>query len=104
MKIKKFNFFWISSLFSWANTFKTQEFQPKIKNFQQHSNFSTTFILKMFKKYVPSTYHENKGFFFVFRNSFRWQTPLKFNNYDQKLKFSNNNKLFCITVILRKFN
>src|ERR1044072_7781196 len=45
-KIKFFNFLWISSLFSWANTFKTQEFRPKIDNFQQHSKFSTNLILK----------------------------------------------------------
>jgi hypothetical protein len=36
MKIVDFKLFWISSLFSWANTFKTQEFWSKIENFQQH--------------------------------------------------------------------
>src|ERR1044072_4257295 len=44
----KFCFFWILSLFSWANTFKTQEFRPKIEIFQQHSKFCTTLFLRKF--------------------------------------------------------
>src|ERR1044072_3456546 len=49
MKIKFFQFFlWILSLFSWVNTFQTQEFRPKIDNFQQHSKFCTTFILRKY--------------------------------------------------------
>src|ERR1044072_7095425 len=32
-KTKDFNFFWISSLFSWANTFKIQEIRQKIQTF-----------------------------------------------------------------------
>jgi hypothetical protein len=39
IKIENFNFFGISSLISWANTFKIREFRPKIKNFHHHSNF-----------------------------------------------------------------
>src|ERR1044072_9338371 len=47
MKIQLFIFifFWISSLFSWANSFKIQEFGPKIENFKKPSTFCTTLIL-----------------------------------------------------------
>src|ERR1044072_2670592 len=48
MKIKHFIYFWILSLFSWANTFKTQEFRPKVENFQQHSKLCTTLFLRKF--------------------------------------------------------
>src|ERR1044072_2678635 len=34
------------------------------------------------------------NFFLGFRHSFRGLTPLKFNNFDQKFKISNNNQNF----------
>src|ERR1044072_3128397 len=48
VELENFIFFWISSLISWANTFKTQEFRPKIENFHHHSNICTMFILRYF--------------------------------------------------------
>ena len=37
IKIKNINFFGISSLFSWVDTFKNREFRQKIENFHHHS-------------------------------------------------------------------
>src|ERR1044072_8526860 len=36
LKIENFSIFWILSLISWANTFKTKEFRQKIETFHQH--------------------------------------------------------------------
>src|ERR1044072_2067278 len=47
-KFKDFNFFLMSPFFSWAKTFKTQEFRQKFEYFQQHSKFCTWFIQRMF--------------------------------------------------------
>src|ERR1044072_8302522 len=96
MKIKDFNFFGISPLFSWANTFKTQEFRQKIEYFQQHSKFCTSFIPKKFIEYFPSSYHENirSQIFVGFRHFFSGLTPLKLKNFDQKLNISNNTQNF----------
>src|ERR1044072_9236378 len=46
-------FLWILSLISWANTFKTQEFKPKIENSHQHRKFCTIFILIILYKHIP---------------------------------------------------
>src|ERR1044072_484660 len=56
IELKNFNFFWISSLISWANTFKTQEFRPKIENFHHHFKIFTMIILRCFNYYLPSSY------------------------------------------------
>src|ERR1044072_7667658 len=86
-------FFGISPLFSRANTFKSQEFRPKIEYFQQHSKFCTSFILI---KYIfnSSLHHTVKildlNFIWDFRHFFRWLTPLKLKNFDQKLNVSSN--------------
>src|ERR1044072_6444462 len=95
IKIKDFKFFWISSLFPLANTFKTQEFQPKIENFQKHQFFSTTFIVIILIN-IPFLHAKKiKIFkFFGFRHSFRGLTPLKLMNFDQKLKISKNTNFF----------
>src|ERR1044072_7892537 len=96
MTIEYFNFFWISSLLSWANTFKTQELRPKIENFLHHSKLCTTLILR---KFINTSLHHAmkiKDFnFFLFRHSFRGLTPLKLKNFDLKLKFSNNTQNFA---------
>ena len=90
------NFCWISSLFSWANTFQNQEFRPKLKisnntkYFAQHLSWQC--LINM------SLHHatKNKDFnFFGFRHSFRGPTPLKLKNFDQKWKIRNNTQNFA---------
>src|ERR1044072_153434 len=90
-------FFFISPLFLWANTSKTQEFRPKIEYFQQHSKFWTSLILKKFIKYFPSSYHENlrSQFFLGFHHFFRGLTPLKLKNFNQKVNISINTQNFA---------
>src|ERR1044072_5300015 len=39
VELENFNFFLISSLISWANTFKIQEFRAKIEIFHHHQKF-----------------------------------------------------------------
>src|ERR1044072_7490 len=97
MKIWDLNFFGISPLFSWANTFKTKEFRPKIECFQQHSNFLTSFILIKYIYFFTSSYHENfrSQIFLGFHHFFRGLTPLKLKNFDQKLNISNNTQNFA---------
>src|ERR1044072_2631148 len=53
VELETFIFFWISSLISWSNTFKTKEFRPKIENFHHHLNICTMFILRCFNYYLP---------------------------------------------------
>src|ERR1044072_5676401 len=87
----------MSPLFSWANTFKTQEFRPQSKYFHQYPKFCTSFILIKFNQYFPSSYHENlrSQIFLGFRHIFRGLTPLKLKNFDQKLNISNNSQNFA---------
>src|ERR1044072_5485242 len=56
IKIENFNFFGISSLISWANTFKTREFRQKFENFNHHSKFFTMFILRNNNYYLSLSY------------------------------------------------
>src|ERR1044072_5787072 len=90
-------FYGISPLFSWANTFKTQEFRPKIDYFQQHSKFCTSFILIKYIYFFTSSDHEilRSQFFLEFRHFFRGLTPLKLKNFDQKLNISNKTQNFA---------
>src|ERR1044072_2612585 len=87
----------MSPLFSWAITFKTQEFRPKIEYFQQPSKFCTSFILIKYIYFITSSDHENLSsqFFLGFRHFFRGLTPLKLKNFDQKLNISNNTQNFA---------
>ena len=91
----KFNFvFGFRHPFSWLTPLKLKNVNQKLKI----SNNTQTFAQRSSWKCLINTSlpHTTKTkLFFVFRNSFRWQTPLKFNNYDQKLKISNNNKNFA---------
>src|ERR1044072_7763311 len=86
-----------SPLFSWVNTFKTQEFGPKSKYFHQHPKFCTSFILIKYIYFFASSYHENlrSQFFLGFRHFFRGLTPLKLKNFDQKLNISNKTQNFA---------
>src|ERR1044072_3165171 len=98
-------FFGISPLFSWANTFKTQVFRPKIEYFQQQSKFCTSFILIKYIYFFTSSYHENlrSQFFLGFRQFFRGLTLLKLKNFDQKLNIFQQHSKFCISFILIKY-
>src|ERR1044072_4623722 len=89
-------FYGISPLFSWANTFQTQEFRPKIEYFHQHSKFCTSFILIKYIYFLTSSYHENlkSQFYLGFRHFFRGLTPLKLKNFDQKLNIFNKTQNF----------
>src|ERR1044072_847674 len=86
VELENLFFFWISSLISWANSCKTQEFRPKIENFHHHSKIFTMFILRCFNYYLPSSYHCTRKFeiFLDFVTHFV-VTPLKPKNFDQKL-------------------
>src|ERR1044072_7647389 len=97
IKIKKINFIGISSLISWANTFEIREFRPKMENFHQHLNFFHDVYTE--KKIMISSIHhtikiENFNFFLGFHHLFRGPTPLKFENFDQKLKTSTITQIF----------
>src|ERR1044072_7320869 len=46
LEFENFNFYWVSSLISWANTFKTQAFRPKIENFPHPTTYFTTFVFR----------------------------------------------------------
>src|ERR1044072_5593204 len=95
VKFENFRFFCISSLIMWANTFKIQEFPPKIECFPQHSKIcqkSSSVSL------ISTSIHHAmklKDFFFAFRHLVRGLTPLKLKNFVQKLK---------ISTTIQKFN
>src|ERR1044072_8667590 len=96
MKIKYFNFFWISPLFSWANTFKTQEFRPKIEYFQQHSKFYTSFILIKFNKYIPHHTMKIKDFsLFWISPLFSWANTFKIQEFRLKIEYFQQHSIFC---------
>src|ERR1044072_9407161 len=105
-KFKILNFFGISPLFSWANTFKIQEFRPKIKYFHQHAKFCTSFILIKFNKYFHSSYHENlrSRIFFWISPLFSWANTLKTQEFRPKIKHFHQHPKFCTSFILKKFN
>src|ERR1044072_6568238 len=90
IKIKKIIFFGISTPISWTNTFKIREFRPNIENFHHHSNFFLMFLLR--NKMMTSLHHsieiENFIFCLEFLYLLRGLTPLKFENFDKKLKTS----------------
>src|ERR1044072_463072 len=91
IKIEIFIFFGISSLISWANTFKIREFRPKIENIHHHfhvvyhekQQFSPLFIIPLNSKIL---------IFLGFRHLFCGLTPLQFENLIQKLKTSTDRK------------
>src|ERR1044072_3870842 len=97
IKIENFNFFGISSLISWVNTFKIREFRPKIENFHHHSNFFKMFILR--KKIMITSFHHTikiKNINFVgisslilWADTFKIQEfRPKFENFDHHYYFS----------------
>ena len=98
MKIKYCKLFWILSHFSWANTFKAQEFWSKIENIQQHSKFSQH---SYWESLINRPLHhimkiKDFTFLFFYFVTFSWaNTPLKLMNFDQKLKISNNTQNFA---------
>ena len=82
---------WISSLISWANTFKNKEFRPKIEKFNQHQKFAQ---FTSWESLLKTSFHhtmklENMIFF---RHSFRGLSPLKIENFDEKWKFPSTPK------------
>src|ERR1044072_9444061 len=105
-KIENINFFWILSFISWANTFKIREFRPKSENFHHHSNFFMNFILR--KKYLLPLFtialKSKISFFLRFHHLFRGLTPLKIENFDQKLNTSTTTQKHFMMFLLRKNN
>src|ERR1044072_210252 len=96
IKMENFNFFGISSLISWANTFKIREFRWKIENFHHHSTFFMMFILRK-KLTLPLFIIPLKYEIFVFlgfRHLSRGLTPLKLDNFDKKLKTFTTTQIF----------
>src|ERR1044072_3623052 len=79
---RKFKFFSTSSLISWANTFETQEFQPKIEIFHKHSKICPMSIMRS----LHHTMKLENSIFLRLHHSFHGLTPLKLQNFDQKLK------------------
>src|ERR1044072_9289249 len=100
IKMENFNFFRISSLISWANTFKIQEFRWIIENFHHHSTFFMMYILRK-KLTLPLFIIPLKYEIFIFlgfRHLSRGLTPLKFKNFDQKLKTSTTSQVFSLCL------
>src|ERR1044072_5313292 len=89
-KLEILNFFWILSLISWANTFKTQEFRQKFENFNHPIKVGTLFIMINYNGYLPASFLKTRDFYFFFGfcPSFCGLTHLKLKNFDKKLKIS----------------
>src|ERR1044072_1919647 len=96
IKIESLHFFGISTLISWANTFKIREFQPKIENFHHRSIFVMKFILKKNNYDLYSSYQLNQRIylFLDFPQLFNGLTLLKFENFDKILKTSTTAQIF----------
>src|ERR1044072_4843331 len=97
INIENFIFFGILSLISSANTFKIQKFRPKIENFHHLSTFfmMSVYTEKMFLLHLFITPLISQILIFLgFRHLFRGLTPLKFENFDKKLKTSTTTQIF----------
>src|ERR1044072_7464767 len=79
-KLENFNFFWISEVKLWANTFEIREFRPEIENFQPTLKIMHLVHLETFLKllFIQTFKLENLQFYYLFLNSFRGLTPSKF--------------------------
>src|ERR1044072_9258178 len=96
-KIENINLFGISSLISWANTFKIQEFRPKIENFHHHSNFFMKFIRR--RKYLLPlfiiTLKSKISFFFWISSLISWVNTFKNREFRPKIEnFHHHSKKF----------
>src|ERR1044072_6395266 len=91
MKLENSIFFSTTSLISWANTFETQEFRPKIEIFHKHSKICPMSIMRS----LHHTMKLENSIFFRLRHSFHGLTPLKLKNIDRKLKYSISTQKFA---------
>ena len=97
MKIKDFNFFFgFRHSFRGPTPLKLKNFDQKLKISSNTQNFEH---YSLWESYINTSLHhtmkDNEFKFFIFRHSFRGLTPLKFKNFDQKLKISNNMQNFA---------
>src|ERR1044072_3486995 len=99
IELENFNFFFISSLISWANTFETKNFDQKFKFFIITQIFAQRSSLDIL---INTSLHNivelENLIFFLFRHSFRGLTPLKLKNFDKKLN------IFIITQIFAQYS
>src|ERR1044072_9909110 len=105
IKIENFTFFGISSLISWANTFKNREFRPKIENFHHHSKFFMMLILRnntytsLFQTIKIENFH-----FFGISSLILWANTFKNREFRPKIENFHHHSKFFMMFILRNNN
>src|ERR1044072_7757767 len=102
---RKFKFFSTSSLISWANTFETQEFRPKIEIFHKHSKFIPMSIVRMFSSNLPSSYNEASKFkFFSTSSLISWANTFETQEFRPKIEIVQKHSKICRMSIMRSLH
>src|ERR1044072_3388408 len=101
MKLENSNFFRLRHSFhGLTNTFEIQEFRPKIEIFHKHSKICPMSIMRS----LHHTMKLENSIFFRLRHSFHGLTPLKFKNFNQKLKYSISTQKFAQKSLMRSLH
>src|ERR1044072_9491232 len=104
-KLENFKFFWILSLISWANTFKTQEFRQKIENFHQHLKLCTLLIIINYNLYPHhhTAQLENCNFFWII-SLISWANTFNTKEFQQKIENFHQHLNLCTFFIIKNYN